>query len=534
MPELVEYDNARDGNANRRWRWIFAVAVAAVVVVFSWVSLSRTLWFSPDSFLYVDVAQNLLLGRGLTHSVIITSSSHHTSGLSVPLEEWAPGFPLLIAALMRLGVPGGYAALLIASAALPLLLFSSWRIMRHAFGAGSAAVASGLLLVYLPVVYVFRHAWSDGPALALLLSGMAILFGGPTTARRAFVSGLLFGAACVFRYAMLPLLVLGPLCLLAQERDHNLYGGRRALPVIARQFAAWCAGVASLLMPVIASNLARIGHPFGDARPPSAVDWKTVVSDVFETVAAGYVPRDVLSVPVQVKMLTVLVLTVLLVAVLRRRMVPLFGETVNRGGWILAAMAFGYTSYIVAIRMLVEFDRLGPRLLLPALVPVVCLLGAFLVRGLGLRDASAFLLAMLLLSCGALWQGAALWSMPEQTLKQRISDSERLRWIVDNTGTEDLIIGDSAFDIPLYCGPRHVWCYVPVPDPAHFLGEADVKTFLGKHQGAFRHAYLVIRKAAPAEPWVRSQWQTYYGPYLTERVYSGEGIELADAFIFPL
>jgi hypothetical protein len=258
------------------------------------------------------------------------------------------------------------------------------------------------------------------------------------------------------------------------------------------------------------------------------------LSDAWEVVTAGYLSRELLSAPVQAKSLLVFVLAVLLVAVLRRRVGPLLGELKRRRGWVLLLWAVVYLGFMVAVRSLVEIDRLGSRLLLPGLVPLVLLFGAYVVRGLGLRQMHAWALAMMLLAGSIAWQSMDLLTFPQASLNGRVAASDRLRWISEHTGPDDLIIGDSAFDVPLYCGPRHVWCYIPLADPAYHLNHEDVQTFIDAHRHDFRRAYIVLRKAAPVDAWAKAQWRQYYGEYFTELVYSGTGLALSDAFVFEL
>jgi len=152
----------------KRVLWVVGVAIAVTRLL----ALSRTLWDWDECLFVLGVR-------------------HFNPALHRPHP---PGFPLYIALgkLFRLFMHDDFRALqrinLIAASLLFPALFKLGRELRLTFG---AAMASGLILCFMPNVFYFGGtAFSDVPALALLLAACACLLHG-CRSRRSFLTGTL-------------------------------------------------------------------------------------------------------------------------------------------------------------------------------------------------------------------------------------------------------------------------------------------------------------------------------------------------------
>lgn len=64
----------------------------------------------PDTIQLMDAARHLLAGDGYSSSIIYYESQHQFASVPAPLTVWPPGFSLLLAGAMALGVPAPTAA----------------------------------------------------------------------------------------------------------------------------------------------------------------------------------------------------------------------------------------------------------------------------------------------------------------------------------------------------------------------------------------------------------------------------------------
>ena len=211
---------------------------------------ARVVQLSPDTVEYVDVARRLNAGEGYRLGV----KAYHFGGTDVlhdGLAERAPLYPLLAAALLRLGV--GLAGLQVFNAVLAGVCVALVCAIATVLFGRRTGVLAGLLAAASPVMLV-RMVPPMSEALAISLTLLAIWL----VIRRFECSGtrpfLAAGAALGLAYLARPttgvtvaLLVLG---LLVASRD------RRAL---VRPLAALLAGVAVFAAPISLYSLITRG-----------------------------------------------------------------------------------------------------------------------------------------------------------------------------------------------------------------------------------------------------------------------------------
>ncbi|MFA6133630.1 MAG: glycosyltransferase family 39 protein [Phycisphaerae bacterium] len=175
------------------WRW----GLAGAILVIYLFSISRFWWIGPDSGLYLNLARQLAEGHGYALA-------------GIPHVFVPPGFPLLLAGLMKLGAGAGImnAVLCLLGLATIFVVYQALRQMVHANWAmiltaccallNETVQRSGELLSDMPFMLI---VWV---ALWLYLRGLR----GQKPDRRGWeIASLLLPASCAFRVAGIPLVV---------------------------------------------------------------------------------------------------------------------------------------------------------------------------------------------------------------------------------------------------------------------------------------------------------------------------------------
>lgn len=229
--------------------------MALLAAVMLAIVAPRVVGFTTDSDAYLDVAANLLAGRGPTQTVV----DFWRPGLPDPLGMWPPLYPVAVAAFAGLGVPLALAGRLVGALGYVAFALAFHALARRAGGRGLALVSTIVVLLGPGLAQVGSSAWSEGLYLFFLTSGLVAAFRlgqrpppSATPVAAALGSGLLLGLAADTRYlgiALVPL--LGVLLWHARVRGRTL--------------AAWGAGAALPIVLWLGHNLAAFGRPLGPA-----------------------------------------------------------------------------------------------------------------------------------------------------------------------------------------------------------------------------------------------------------------------------
>lgn len=464
----------------KRAGWLLAALVAGYFALFTSNSLTRARSFSPDSMNYVDVARRLLAGDGLVQT---TTGYNHPAFLAgppspVPFTAQAPAYSIVVAGLGLLGVEPADGALV--WAALGALALVGWSaLLGYRLGGGSGAAGAALLvLLCLPLRISGRCAWSDTLGAVLALAAL------DATLRRAFFrAGLLAGLAFATRYALVavaPFAVVAAFCL-----------ARPRWAASAKVAAGWLAAA----LPMLLHNVITAGCalPRQNASTQSLGQvWSDFQYNLFGC-WLGWGPDFVQGL--------LLLGLIALAAALARPLAP-------ARAWLL--WAGWYAAFIILQRVTTHFDDIGPRLLLPALIPLLALAGAALGRRLPAPVAAGAL------AVATLWlAGREVWVArrpPVLSVAERVSQVPRLAWIAQNVAAADVVIGDDAIDLPFYLGLRQVGSFSPHPytafgDYGPLLKLADAWS----RAGAGR-IWLVLRNRCPDE----AAWQAQFGPFVAD------------------
>ncbi|MGH2628628.1 MAG: hypothetical protein ACRDHY_18480, partial [Anaerolineales bacterium] len=192
----------------RRMTWFVLSVLASAAVGFALYTTPHGAGISPDSVQYIAAAGSFLEGRGL------------------PLELWAPLYPVVLA----IGEVAGmgmlaWARLLNAALLGANLALAGAIIARHHPSSRLAPIlGAGLLLISEDFVSI--HAWIWTEPLALFIGFLGLywldrIWGSPK-ATALIAPALFLGLGCLVRYASLPFVAAGLLGLLLLGRENPL------------------------------------------------------------------------------------------------------------------------------------------------------------------------------------------------------------------------------------------------------------------------------------------------------------------------
>lgn len=244
----------------------------AILAALATLAAALTIALSPradallddDSVAYIEAGRNFAAGRGM---VTWPYGPESFGAEYLPLQVFPPGFPLLIALVVRCGATAEQAAVWIPRflfASLPLVLYG---VLRSVTDRAPALVAA-LVSCFLPtVLFGAMCAMSDVPFLFFVLLGFLCLFRGAREEDRRWLlaAGLLAGAASTIRNA-------GYAIPAAVTAAFVLCGRGRRLPVYLAGFAAGYA-------PLVIRNVLVFGTALPYDMPPSGLSVPAVLRE---------------------------------------------------------------------------------------------------------------------------------------------------------------------------------------------------------------------------------------------------------------
>lgn len=523
----------------RRWEICFWVVLLTACGLMAAVSITRTVLLSPDSFIYIDTAQNIVNGLGVSKSVLFAYEPTDLAApeLHVPNTTYAPLYPMLIAGLVALGVSGVNAALLISVAGMAAVLAAAYFLLRTWRDAAVAGFGTALLLFYAPLRTAGACAWSETTAVAFLLTAMLAALRAVRVddcawrkaLTYAFLAGLAAGLAFAGRYALLctaPFVVLMVADL------------RRPRPSCLRMGAAGI-GFTVPAGAVLMHNYLASGRILGPARPPSTAGLAENTAALWRATTQAFLDPNLASPETQMLLLIALLTPVLGLLVLwrirNRPDMALFAK----GQYWIPLWAVYYAAFLIVYRSLYTFDEIGPRLALPGNIALVLTLAVLCAAAFRLPESALRIAALLLVLVAAGTALHQLAMLPKDNVPARITESERLSWIAEDTCDTDLIIGDLPLDIPVYCGPRHCLGFFPLEDPEQHLTEETLRAFLKRHRKSYGDVYIIVRHISYQEPGFEPIWERTCGAFITDLIFARRdyqgiwpAIRLKDACVF--
>lgn len=234
------------------------VTSAGLAAVFA---TSSGIGLTPDSIIYLDGARHVAAGDGF---IAIAPN-----GAPAPVTHFPPLYSFLVAALLTLGLPVEAAARCVAVAAFAALVGSiGWVALRTARSRIAALISAGLLAFGGPALALSERAWTDVPALVMLVWTLYFLRLATDGNRKALLAGAAFaGAGVLLRYAGVVAIGVGGAVLLVRPRwpwRRRLGGALTWTVVSAVPLALWLAR--NRLAGGSATNRTLAWHPLGAAQ----------------------------------------------------------------------------------------------------------------------------------------------------------------------------------------------------------------------------------------------------------------------------
>ena len=247
---------------SRSGRILLFAAVAAVVVI----TVVRTaIWWKSDA------------GISFASGVMITMAADLTKGtfyrpLFGPIgyggTRYFPLYFCLQALLLKLGVPVLASAYLISAAAVALLVWATFQLLRE-LGVESwlAACASLMLLAASSVQMALTTPQADGLAAALNMCGLAVITRTPRNRRRIFIAAVLFTLAWSAKLTAVFGVAAVLLWLLSE-------GATRVACLLALETAS---GYATIAVAMVAGSHGRVVDIFR-ACASGGTDWRFIAN----------------------------------------------------------------------------------------------------------------------------------------------------------------------------------------------------------------------------------------------------------------
>lgn len=336
-----------------------------------------------DSVQYANAAASLAATGRLTTGINERLQDQFDERRQViaehPLVLWPPGYSLLIAATMRVsGLTALPAAAIVNAISYAIFIAGVAVLLRRAIDATSALAITWIVSVTPAVQSVFRFALSDGAflaAVALLALCLSSLVNGSSGRLRAsWLAALSIAAAMHLRYTGVLLIPLHAAAVIAVIGAHADVRRRAALYVAS--IAAGIAGGTIFLW----HRLITLGCLSCATRPSSSL----TPAENFRDAAAAMIqslPLIYGAVPGPIDAIVSAAIVIALWAMAARvapEPLSKAARVIAAGGLLLGAI---YGAGLVTLRATVEFNALDPRLLAPAILPLLALtLGAAVRR----------------------------------------------------------------------------------------------------------------------------------------------------------
>lgn len=513
-------------------QWILILAVAIYLSLFGFNSLTRLRQFSPDSMNYVDVARNIISGRGLTQSTLGYNQHHFVveGKIPTPFVTQPPVYPLLIALTSRLALAYPDAALLVSALFYGLVLWTTFLMVRAWHDESAALLSAACLLFYYPLLRVSAFAWSEPVGIAFCFTSFWLLGRArqvDTPSRLVFLAGLALGLAFSTRYAFLPAIPVGALALI-EPRDWRRTANRLML---------FGAGVALPASPALAHNWLQTGTLTGPT-PNAPImtlmgDWNDIVRWTF----GSYLGEN--NLPQQTYLIASLVLGLVALIGQQRLWPVLRAVFVDNKRYLLWLWPVAYFVFILWLRRRIYFEALDPRLIAPAGVMLAILWATLASKVAVLATKYYYGLALVMAALGIGREAHLTVTKPPVNFEQIIANSERYTWIAENTTERDLIIGDATMDIPFFFG-RPAAVNVHAYPQNDFLEYDKVMAYARRNCSIYEHIYLVLQKHVYNRGEVG--WLRHFGPFVTDLVFERADrypdivplARLSDSFMFEI
>ncbi len=390
MPYQHPESRPSAGPDRRTWPGVVFVSLGFALIaaaVAAWASAPRPA-LTPDSTFYLNAAENILRGRGLS----LTLTSTDRSASSLPLTAWPPLYPILIAAARGLAHDPLSAARLVQILAAGLTALPiGWLAYRIA-GRAFVPVVLAFYCLMRSQALIASFVWSEAVfegwtylALALLLEGLRADAGGAGGGggRRARGALLASAGACAAlamqtRYLGFAVIASGlVVIILHAEEDHS---GRRT----SRDLALFGAPAILPNLAWLARNRILTGYLFGEDRGRAPFDPQSIAveavrsfwTDVVMPPAAVSGPWSIVAGGAGILCFAILAWVAMSQLGKRTTGEAAFAARTASG---VATLAIIYSLALVGLSLWIRYDPITTRFLSPV-YPALLLLSAFLLK----------------------------------------------------------------------------------------------------------------------------------------------------------
>jgi len=218
---------------SRNYYLSFCFACFIVALIMGYLFTQSGPGVVTDSTTYIDVAENLYSGNGF-----------HMINSDTPYTQGAPLYPLLIAALMHLGLDAEQSGRLVSILCFGLLMFPLFLLGKTILNAVTGYVVCLICLAFTPILWATSHVLTEMPF--ILLSALAIFLLAKSMESRKVKNWILYVSAICVALAILTRLVgvvLLPVAIIANILINRsrftkmvlqllLYGSISLIPVI--------------------------------------------------------------------------------------------------------------------------------------------------------------------------------------------------------------------------------------------------------------------------------------------------------------
>jgi hypothetical protein len=204
-------------------RWVFAVLLVTAITYQTFENIrSDVFYLTPDKMHHLISAEAFLQGFGMSH--VLANPRNLAEPVVEPHTLWSTGYSLLLAGVLPL-TQDLHGALALIDFLSTVVFFAAWwsitaQVEALTGAAGRLFILSWWALVHSPLGTSTMDASGSSDMLSIALFSVGIrlslkIVRGGNVLKWAVLPGLCFSAAAGVRYAYWPLIVAGPVSLLA-------------------------------------------------------------------------------------------------------------------------------------------------------------------------------------------------------------------------------------------------------------------------------------------------------------------------------
>jgi hypothetical protein len=476
------------------WRWAGLLA-GVLALWFAW-SRDSAPYITNDGYQYLGAASNLASGSCFCTRLAMNDEQVAFGHFPIPFTHFAPGYPLLIAAISRTGIPAATAGYLLSAFGFLLAL---WLIQGIALGLGArpwiAAAFSLMWITHATALFYASTVGTESLFTASLLVIVALILRDVHLRGTSFALltgiGVVAGLSYWIRYA--GLFLIGGACVYLVARGWRTPRARRG--VLAGLLAAAALAVSLQIRNSVYTGSWRGAFNSGGGQTLHTVTIQTSLA-FFHLVAGDRVPAR-LDTWMAIFLLSSALALFFGIRLLFRTHFRMDGSS-EPLGWTLF-IGFTYVAGVVLAALTTIADDL-PRYYF-AVYPLIPALAAVACSGIA-RGMKSLVVVVLVLSVVAV-QARNLFVNPPQPdwviTKTMLAEEVRpgtplLQWLRDHSSSEGSILAVEGQAV-YYVLQRPVVAVVPADKTSRPTDEQGFRSLMTQ----FRSRYLLLFPGAPAE-----------------------------------